>query len=132
MIRQVSKPTFAFPGETATIVAVLNEKVDAFGPYALETASVGGFWGAAVIQYPKDVAVPKGMQMPAISGVLHAGEKSKTFQFKCEYPTWIRVVQYLPEADKTSVSATISFKRSWKTKLARLFKRIKRAEERVF
>jgi hypothetical protein len=107
MIVKISSPIFARPDETVRVTANLIAKVDEIGNFSIETANPGGFWGTAVIQYPKELKTPKMMQTPTFASVVHKGEPKKIIEYPVLYPTWCRVVQYLNADQVPSVKARI-------------------------
>lgn len=134
MIRVVSKVLFVHPEETVAYTVSLKTKISDHANFSIENANPGGFWGSSIQQLPKDTAVPGSMIVIPFSGVVHSGEPSKLIEIKYLYPTWVRVVQYLSEAEITSVSAKIKVDTSLWTRIKRLWRnsRIEPPTERIF
>lgn len=134
MIRSISKTVYVHAGDTATIIADLIPRVDELGNFSIETASPGCWWGTAVQQLPADYVVPKTMQTASFAGTVHKAAPKKTIHFKCYFPTWIRVVQYLSRDQIPAVHAKIKIDASFKTRWRRFWHRekIEQPQERAF
>lgn len=107
MIRVISSVIFARPNDTVKVKAALIQKADEIGNFSIETANPGGYWGTAVIQYPKEFKTPKLMQTPSFAAVVHTKELEKVLEYPVLYPTFVRVVQYLNADQVPSVKAKI-------------------------
>lgn len=117
---------FARPEDTVRVKAVLLSKVDEIGNFSIETANPGGYWGTAVVQYPKEFHTPKLMQIPTFAAVVHVKEPEKVLEYPVLYPTWVRVVQYLTADQVPSVKAKIEIADlRWRLRLKRYFNREK-------
>lgn len=107
MIRVISSVAYARPNDMVRVKAILIPKVDEIGNFSIETANPGGFWGTAVVQYPKEYQTPKLMQTPTFAAVVHVKEPETTLYYPVLYPTFVRVVQYLSAGQVPSVKAKI-------------------------
>lgn len=134
MIRSISETKFIHSNETATIAISLKTKFADHANFTIESANPGGWWGTSIPQLPAETKVPRELIVNSFSGVVHSGTPKKTLSIKYLYPTWIRVVQYVSEAEMPTASATIAVDTTLKTRIKRWWRKpdIEQPHERVF